>query len=160
MATARITRWKLQLREQAAQIFAEAPVTLPTAPVVEPLDVGFCLQAHVDALRVAPAPHIFNSDQGSQFTSQAYEQALLTAGCRISRDDRGRATDNAFIERLLRTIKWEHIYLNPAVDGHHLHQQLTAYFAYYNHRRPHQNLDGQTPAHVYRASPTWVLLNK
>ncbi|MEJ7664172.1 MAG: IS3 family transposase [Hymenobacter sp.] len=67
-----------------------------------------------------PAPYIFNSDQGSQFTSLAYEQALLAAGCRISRDGRGRATDNAFIERLWRTVKWEHVYLNPADDGHHL----------------------------------------
>ena len=119
------------------------------------LDVGFCLQTLADALRVAPAPHIFNSDQDSQFTSLAYEQALLTAGCRISRDGRGRATDNAFIERLWRTVKWEHIYLDPADDGRHLHQQLHAYFAYYNHRRPHQSLGGQTPAHVYRTKQTF-----
>ena len=119
------------------------------------LDVGFCLQALADALRVAPAPYIFNSDQGSQFTSLAYEQALLAAGCRISRDGRGRATDNAFIERLWRTVKWEHIYLNPADDGRHLHQQLHAYFAYYNHRRPHQSLGGQTPAHVYQTNQTF-----
>ena len=101
------------------------------------LDVGFCLQTLADALRVAPAPYILNSDQGSQFTSLADEKALLDAGCRISRDGRGRATDNAFIERLWRTVKWEHIYLNPADDGRHLYQQLQAYFAYYNHRRPH-----------------------
>ena len=119
------------------------------------LDVGFCLQALADALRHAPAPYIFNSDQGSQFTSLAYEQALLDAGCRISRDGRGRATDNAFIERLWRTVKWEHIYLNPADDGQHLHQQLTAYFAYYNHRRPHQSLGGQTPANVYQTNKTF-----
>ena len=99
--------------------------------------MGFFLQALVDVLRVASASNIFNSDQGSQFTSLAYEQALVAAGCRISRDGRGRATDNAFIERLWRTVKWEHIYLNPADDGHHLHQQLQAYFTYYNHHRPH-----------------------
>ena len=64
------------------------------------LDVGFCLPVLTDALRVAPAPHIFNSDQGSQFTSLVYEQALLAAGYRINRDGRSRATDNAFIERL------------------------------------------------------------
>ena len=84
------------------------------------LEVGFCLRALADALRVAP--YIFNSDQGSQFTSLAYEQALLAAGCRISRDGRGRATDNAFIERLWRTFKWEQIYLKPVDDGHQLHQ--------------------------------------
>ena len=119
------------------------------------LDVGFCLQALASALRVAPAPHIFNSDQGSQFTSLIFEQALLAAGCRISRDGRGRATDNAFIERLWRTVKWEHIYLNPADDGHHLYHQLQAYFAYYNHQRPHQSLGGQTPAQVF-AQPSFT----
>ncbi|GAB3637130.1 hypothetical protein GCM10027422_27200 [Hymenobacter arcticus] len=113
------------------------------------LDVGFCLLALAAALRVAPTPHIFNSDQGSQFTSLACKQALLDAGCRISRDCQGRATDNAFIERLWRTVKWEPIYLNPADNGHHLHQQLPAYFAYYNHRRPHQSLSGQTPAQIF-----------
>ena len=119
------------------------------------LDVGFCFQALDTALRVAPAPHIFNSDQGSQFTNLAYEQALLTAGCRISRDGRGRATDNAFIERLWRTVKWEHIYLNPADDGQHLFHQLAAYFAYYHHRRPHQSLRGQTPAQVFTQIPSF-----
>ena len=119
------------------------------------LDAGFCLQTLADALRQAPAPHIFNSDQGSQFTSLAYEQALLAAGCRISRDGRGRVTDNAFIERLWRTVKWEHLYLNPADDDHHLHQQLQTYFAYYNHRRPHQSLRGQTPAQVFAQTPSF-----
>jgi putative transposase len=119
------------------------------------LDVGFCLQTLADTLRVAPAPYIFNSDQGSQFTSLAYEQALLAASCRISRDGRGRATDTAFIKRLWRTVKWEHIYLNPADDGYHLHHQLRAYFAYYNHRRPHQSLEGQNPARVF-AQPSFT----
>ena len=119
------------------------------------LDVAFCLQALADAMRIAPAPYIINSDQCSQSTRQAYEQSLLAAGCRISRDGRGRATDNAFIERLWRTVKWEHIYLNPADDGHHLFHQLDAYFAYHNHRRPHQSLRGQTPAHVYHINYTF-----
>ena len=101
------------------------------------------------ALAQHPAPFIFNSDQGSQFTSLAYEQALLAAGCRISRDGRGRATDNAFIGHRWRTVKWEHIYLNPADDGQHFFHQLDAYFAYYNHRRPHQSLRGQTLAQVF-----------
>ena len=92
------------------------------------LDVGFCPQILADALRVALAPQLFNYDQGSQFTSRVHEQALLAAGCR--RDGHNRATDNAFIERLWRTIKWEHIYRNPADDGYHLQQQLQAYFAY------------------------------
>ena len=120
------------------------------------LDVGFCLDALADALRHAPAPYIFNSDQGSPFTSLAFERALLAAGARISRDGRGRATDNAFIERLWRTVKWEHIYLNPAEDGQELFHQLTAYFAYYNHRRPHQGLHGQTPAQVFGNTPSFI----
>ncbi|MGI4740523.1 MAG: IS3 family transposase [Janthinobacterium lividum] len=114
------------------------------------LDVGFCLQALTAALRQAPAPYIFNLDLGSQFTCPAYEQTLLAAGCCISRDGRGRATDNAFIERRWRTVKWEHIYLNPADNGHQLHHQLHAYFAYYNHRRPDQSLAGQTIAQLYQ----------
>ncbi|WP_254245314.1 integrase core domain-containing protein [Hymenobacter sp. BRD67] len=79
----------------------------------------------------------------------------MQAGCRISRDGRGRATDNAFIERLWRTVKWEHIYLNPADDGHQLYRQLQAYFAYYNHQRPHQSLAGSTPAQVYTTTPSF-----
>lgn len=119
------------------------------------LDVGFCLTALADALRQQPAPCIFNSDQGSQFTSAGFEQALLAAGCQISRDGRGRATDNAFVERLWRSVKWECVYLNPAEDGRHLYQQLHAYFTYYNHHRPHQALKGQTPASVYAQTPTF-----
>lgn len=119
------------------------------------LDVGFCLTALAEALRQQPAPYIFNSDQGSQFTSAAFEQALLTAGCQISRDGRGRATDNAFVERLWRSVKWECVYLNPAEDGRHLYQQLQAYFTYYNHHRPHQALKGQTPATIYAQTPTF-----
>ena len=114
-------------------------------------DVGFCLTALDQALRLAPAPFIFNSDQGSQVTSQPFEQALLHAGCHISRDGRGRATDNAFIERLWRSVKWECVYLNPATDGQHLYQQLH----YYNHHRPHQALKGQTPAQVFAQTPTF-----
>ena len=79
---------------------------------------------------------------------------MRTAGCGIRRDGRGRATDNAFIERLWRTVKWEHVYLNPADDGQHLFHQLDAYFAYYNHPRPHQSLHGQTPAQVFTQTIT------
>lgn len=91
------------------------------------LDVGFCLTALHAALARQRALLIFNSDQGSQFTSPAFEQELLQAGYLISRDGRGRATDNAFVERLWRSVKWEYVYLNPAEDGQHLYQQLQAY---------------------------------
>ena len=74
---------------------------------------------------------------------------------RISRDGRGRATDNAFIEHLWRAVKWECVYLNPATDDQHRYQQLHAYFSYYNHHRPHQALKGQTPAQVFAQTPTF-----
>jgi putative transposase len=119
------------------------------------LDVGFCLTALHTAFPQHPAPFIFHSEQGSQFTSQPVEQALLQAGCRISRDGRGRATDNAFIERLWRSVKWECVYLNPATDGQHLDQQLHTYFTYYHHHRPHQALKGQTPAQVFAQTSTF-----
>jgi len=119
------------------------------------LDVGFCLTALHTAFQQQPAPFIFNSDQGSQFTSPPFEQALLQAGCCISRDGRGRATDNAFIEHLWRSVKWECVYLNPATDGQHLHQQLQAYFTCYNHHCPHQALKGQTPPQVFAQTPTF-----
>jgi len=118
-------------------------------------DVGFCLTAFHAALARRPVPYLFNSDQGSQFTSPPFEQALLQAGGRISRDGRGRATDNAFIEGLWRSVKWECVYLNPATDGQHLCQQLHAYFTYYNHHRPHQALKGQTPAQIFTQTPTF-----
>ena len=118
------------------------------------LDTAFCLLALHEALAQQPAPGIFNSDQGSQFTSHAFEQALLEAGCQISRDGRGRATDNAFIERLWRSVKWECLYLNPAEDGRQLYHQLIDYFHYYNYQRPHQGLNGLTPASVYLPQPT------
>ncbi|NVO86404.1 integrase core domain-containing protein [Hymenobacter terrestris] len=80
---------------------------------------------------------------------------MLAAGCQISRDGRGRATDNAFIERLWRSVKCECVYLNPATDGGHLYEQLQAYFTYYNHQRPHQGLKGQTPAQIFAQNPTF-----
>ena len=80
---------------------------------------------------------------------------MLPAGCRISRDGRGRATDNAFIERLWRSVKWECVYPNPATDGQHLYQQLQVYFTYYNHHRPHQALKGQTPTQIFAQTPTF-----
>lgn len=113
------------------------------------LTVDFCLQALAQAVAQYQRPLIFNSDQGVQFTSTAFVGALQDVGCQISWDGKGRATDNAFIERLWRSVKWECVYLNPAQDGHELYEQLAAYFHYYNHLRPHQGLHGKTPAGIY-----------
>ncbi|GAB3840560.1 integrase core domain-containing protein [Hymenobacter jeollabukensis] len=108
----------------------------------------------------ANPPFIFNSNQGSQFTSRPFKQALLAAGCRISREGWGHATDNDFIERLIERLwcsaKWECVYLNPATDGHHLYPQLHAYFTYYNHQCPHQALNGRTPAQFFAQTPAFI----
>ncbi|MBS1939347.1 MAG: IS3 family transposase [Bacteroidetes bacterium] len=117
------------------------------------LDTAFCLEALHGALLQRPAPRIFNTDQGSQFTSAEFTGALLAEGIAISMDGKGRATDNAFIERLWRTVKQQCIYRNAPSDGHELHQILSEFFAWYNHHRPHQHLDGLTPAHLYLGLP-------
>ncbi|GAA4043571.1 hypothetical protein GCM10022409_31970 [Hymenobacter glaciei] len=102
---------------------------------------------------------LFDSDQGSQFISQSFEQALLAAGCQISNYGRGRANDNAFIECLWRSVTWECVYLNLAIDDQHLYEQLHAYSTYSNHQRPHHELNGQTPAQVFAKTLTCVLTN-
>lgn len=95
-------------------------------------------------------PRILNSDQGSQFTSYEYIQLLKDKGIQISMDGKGRATDNIFIERLWRSLKYEYVYLNPANNGLVLYQGLKEWFEFYNHERHHQNLDNQKPVHLYR----------
>ena len=117
------------------------------------LDTGFCLEALHGALLHRPAPKIFNTDQGSQFTSDEFTGALLKEGIKISMDGKGRATDNAFIERLWRNVKQQCVYLHSPTDGKELRRLLSEYFTFYNHHRAHQNLDGLTPAHLYFGLP-------
>jgi len=92
---------------------------------------------------------IFNTDQGSQFTSLAFTSRLEAAGIRISMDGRGRALDNVFVERLWRSVKYEDIYPNGYATLVDARQGLTRYFAFYNEERPHQALKYRTPAEVY-----------
>jgi putative transposase len=113
------------------------------------LEAGFCTHALERALEGA-CPAIFNTDQGSQFTSAEFTGALLDRDVRISMDGRGRALDNVFIERLWRSVKYEDIYLREYADGHVLHEGLSAYFQFYNHERPHDGLGKRTPAYVYQ----------
>jgi putative transposase len=115
------------------------------------LDAGFCVDALQEALRMG-CPAIFNTDQGSQFTSDEFTQTLLDAGIRISMDGRGRARDNIFIERLWRTVKYEDIYLKGYEDGRALHAGLTRYFHFYNHERQHRSLGKRTPAACYAST--------
>lgn len=115
------------------------------------LDTGFCLEALQEALHRYGPPEIFNTDQGAQFTSEAFLGMLKGRGIRISMDGKGRALDNVFVERLWRTVKYEHVYLNPADNGMALRCGLKAYFAWYNAQRPHSALDDKTPDAVYAA---------
>jgi putative transposase len=112
------------------------------------LDVGFCLEALDEALSVKQ-PEIFNSDQGSQFTSTAFTDRLAAHGVAISMDGRGRAIDNVFIERLWRSVKYEEVYLKDYQDGWEAEASLEAYFRFYSHERIHQALGYRTPAEVY-----------
>lgn len=112
------------------------------------LDTSFCLTALETALSQA-RPEIFNTDQGSQFTSQVYVERLLADNIRISWDGRGRALDNIFIERLWRTVKYEEIYLHEYQTVAEAYSQLDQFFRFYNQERIHQSLDYQTPAEVY-----------
>ena len=112
------------------------------------LDSSFCLEALDEALK-GGKPEIFNSDQGSQFTSLEFTSRLLDRAVAISMDGRGRALDNAFIERLWRSLKYEDIYLKEYATIDELYEGLARYFFFYNHERFHQALDYQTPYQVY-----------
>ena len=103
----------------------------------------------VEAALQQAVPEIFNSDQGSQFTSPQYAERLLAAGTKISMDGRGRALDNIFTERLWRTIKYEEVYLKDYATPREARLELRHYFQFYNFERPHQALDYRTPAQVY-----------
>jgi putative transposase len=117
------------------------------------LDAGFCVEALRQALSLG-TPDIFNTDQGGQFTSQAFTGLLLDTGIRISMDGRGRAFDNIFIERLWRSVKYEEVYLHDYQTPAEARLGLGPYFAFYNGQRLHQALDYRTPAEVYGLAPT------
>jgi putative transposase len=121
------------------------------------MDVSFCVGALEEALARFGRPEIFNTDQGSQFTSTAFTGTLAAAGIRISMDGRGRWLDNVFIERLWRSLKYEDIYLKGYADGREARAGIGAWFAFYNARRPHQALRNRTPMQVWREGGTGAL---
>ena len=112
------------------------------------LEADFCVEALQEALGRG-RPGIFNTDQGSQFTSREFTQVLRDHGVRISMDGKGRYADNIFVERLWRTVKYEEVYLKAYADAKEARRELGAYFRFYNDQRPHQALGYRTPAEVY-----------
>lgn len=118
------------------------------------MSTEFCVEALEEALTRYGTPEIFNSDQGSQFTSPRFTEVLIAAGARISMDGRGRWMDNVFIERLWRSLKYECVYLHAFETGSELRAGLTWWIGYYNSRRPHSGLNGRTPDEAYGAIGT------
>ncbi len=112
------------------------------------LDDSFCVEALEEALRKG-RPDIFNTDQGAQFTGEAFTGLLERHGVKISMDGKGRYSDNLFIERLWRTVKYEEVYLKAYQDGRDARAGISDYFRFYNAERPHQALGYRTPAEVF-----------
>jgi len=113
------------------------------------LDASFCTEALEEAISKYGTPEIFNSDQGSQFTSEAFTDILNTHGIHISMDSRGCWVDNVFVERLWRSVKYEEVYLKAYGSLTEARRELAVYFEFYNQRRRHQGLDDRTPDKVY-----------
>ncbi|HAR64351.1 MAG TPA: hypothetical protein DCS13_12875 [Candidatus Margulisbacteria bacterium] len=113
------------------------------------LDVSFCIEALEEALAKYPAPEIFNTDQGSQFTSAAFTEILITNNIQISMDGKGRASDNIIIERFFRSLKYENVYRYEYKSLPELKMGIATYMNQYNFSRIHESLDYKTPASVY-----------
>ena len=113
------------------------------------MDSSFCVEALEAALQTG-TPGIFNTDQGSQFTSAAFTDRVQAAGARCSMDGRGRCLDNVFIERLWRSLKYEAVYLHELADGFVAEQVISEWMTFYSDVRPHSALGGRTPAEAYR----------
>lgn len=120
------------------------------------LELSFVLEA-VDHALIGATPEIWNSDQGSHFTSSQYLDRLLAAGVQISMDGKRRAVDNIFTERLWRSVKYEEVYLHEYLSPREARAGLTNYFDFYNFVRPHQSLDYKTPGQIYYGSDLAML---
>jgi|TARA_B110001454_G_scaffold182910_1_gene177684 putative transposase len=124
------------------------------------MDAGFCIEALNEALTRHGKPEIFNTDQGSQFTSFEFTGLLKVAEITISMDGRGRCMDNIFIERLCRSLKYEAGYLHELTDGFKAERVIGEWIDFYNTERPHSAHDGQTPAEAYGAGQPMDMMHK
>ena len=121
------------------------------------MDTSFCIEALDEALRLHGKPEIFNTDQGSQFTSEAFTGRLKEESIQISMDGRGRWADNVFVERLWRSLKYEHVYLHAYESVGEARDKIGRYFEFFNARRPHSSLGAHTPDQVYFHRPPETL---
>ena len=117
------------------------------------LDPGFCVEALEEALEHFGEPKIFNTDQGSQFTSKDFTDVLKDRGIKISMDGKGRYLDNIFVERLWRSLKYEEVYLNPYDSLVEAREGIGRYWKFFNDERPHASLGYQTPSAFYDSGP-------
>jgi len=113
------------------------------------LSNDFCIEALLEAFELYGIPNIFNTDQGSQFTSLNFINELKRREISISMDGKGRALDNVYIERLWRTVKYEEVYLKDYYDGKYAFESLNTFFAHYNFTRPHSELNKKPPSYTY-----------
>ncbi len=116
------------------------------------MEAEWCVEVVRQAIEIHGKPTIFNTDQGAQFTSTAFSGFILGQGIKLSMDGKGRATDNAFIERFWRSLKYEHIYLYPKDDASDLYQGIYGYIKWYNEQRRHSSLEDQRPKEVYECT--------
>jgi len=113
------------------------------------MTTDFCMEAVEEAVQDHGSPGIFNTDQGSQFTSAEFISLIQGHGIQVSMDGQGRWVDNVLVERLWKSVKYEEVYLHAYDSVAHARQGLHRYFQFYNQRRPHSSLDGKTPDSVY-----------
>jgi len=124
------------------------------------MDAGFCVEALNEALSRYGKPEMFNTDQGSQFTSFDFTGVLKAAEITISMDGRGRCMDNIFIERLWRSLKYEAVYLHELTDGFKAERVIAEWIDFYNTERPHSSFDGRTPAEAYGIRQPMDMMDK
>ncbi len=128
---------------------------VPSWRLSNSMDTDFCVEALEEALSRHGCPDIFNTDQGAQFTSEAFTGVLKEAGIDISMDGKGRWIDNVFVERLWRSVKYEEVYLKAYETVAEARAGMGTYFQFYNSERRHQSMNRKTPDQVYMSNAEW-----